>query len=245
MKVCAVIPAAGRGTRLGAEGPKILSPLTADQTIWSILHTKLARLVDHIHLVLSPEGAARFPPLPAQVSSSLQPAPLGMGDAIFGGHAVWSAYDAILVIWGDQVFVSRDTIRRTLAAMTDPLRHAVLPVTRMEKPYVEYHFGGERLTQVLQSREGDICAPGGMGDVGTFLLGTAGLKDTWEAYLATAPRGATTGEINFLPFLPFLSAQGWTVQPLEVPDATEARGINTREDLAFFQSLYKDGGKQA
>ena len=56
--------------------------------------------------------------------------------------------------------------------------------------------------------------------------------------LPSAPRGGGTGEINFLPFLPFLSRAGWTVTPLEVADATEARGINTKDDLAFFQSLY-------
>ena len=56
MRICAVIPAAGRGTRLGANGPKILTPLTDTQTVWDILHGRLAPLVDHIHLVLSPEG---------------------------------------------------------------------------------------------------------------------------------------------------------------------------------------------
>jgi bifunctional UDP-N-acetylglucosamine pyrophosphorylase/glucosamine-1-phosphate N-acetyltransferase len=106
MTICAVIPAAGRGTRLGGDGPKILTPLTDTQTVWDILHAKLAPRVDHIHLVLSPEGAAVFPALPAHVSHSIQSAPTGMGDAIFRGHAVWSRYDAILIVWGDQVFVS-------------------------------------------------------------------------------------------------------------------------------------------
>jgi hypothetical protein len=69
-------------------------------------------------------------------------------------------------------------------------------------------------------------------------LGTKGLKTAWEEYLKTAPRGRGTDEINFLPFLPFLSRDGWTITPLEVADATEARGINTKDDLAFFQSLY-------
>lgn len=55
-----------------------------------------------------------------------------------------------------------------------------------------------------------------------------------------APRGGQTGEINFLPFLPFLAAHGWSISPLTVADATEARGINTKEDLAFFQGLYKE-----
>ncbi|HVW74463.1 MAG TPA: NTP transferase domain-containing protein [Rhizomicrobium sp.] len=238
MRICAVIPAAGRGTRLGSGRPKILAPLTARDTIWSVLHARLAPLVDHIHLVLSPDGAAQFPALPANVSVSVQPEPVGMGDAIFRGFDVWSRHDAVLIVWGDQVFVSADTLTRAIAAMGTPYRQAVLPVTRMAIPYVEYIFDGQRLAKVLQTREGDTTTPNGFSDVGTFLLATNGLKPAWENYLNTAPRGQGTGEINFLPFLPFLSAQGWTITPLEVADATEARGINTKDDLAFFQSLY-------
>jgi bifunctional UDP-N-acetylglucosamine pyrophosphorylase / glucosamine-1-phosphate N-acetyltransferase len=240
MRICAVIPAAGRGTRLGSDVPKILTPLTDTKTVWSILQQKLASLVDHIHLVLSPDGAAAFPDHPAHVSHSIQPAPTGMGDAIFRGFPVWSNYDAILVVWGDQVFVSTDTLSRAIAALNNPRHQAVLPVTRMKRPYVEYVFEGERLTRVLQSREGDATTPNGFSDVGTFLLTTEGLQPAWRAYLETAPRGTQTGEINFLPFLPFLSAQGWRIRALEVANATEARGINTPDDLDFFRKLYKN-----
>jgi bifunctional N-acetylglucosamine-1-phosphate-uridyltransferase/glucosamine-1-phosphate-acetyltransferase GlmU-like protein len=239
MRVCAVIPAAGRGSRLGIGGPKILASVSEGETIWSVLYAKLAPLVDHIHLVLSPEGAAAFPPLPPNISYSIQPEPLGMGDAIFGARAAWSGFDAILIVWGDQVFVSTGTLRRALDALVSPQHQAVLPVTRMARPYVEYLFEGGRLTDVLQTREGDETAPNGFSDVGTFLLTTRGLIEAWNGYQAQALRGGATGEINFLPFLPMLSTQGWTVTPLEVADATEARGINTREDLSFFQNLYR------
>ena len=214
MKICAVIPAAGHGTRLGSDRPKILTPLTDTETVWSILHQKLSPVVDHIHLVLSPQGGKQFPDLPDNVSHSVQPTPTGMGDAIFRGHNVWSNYDAILIVWGDQVFVSSDTLQRAIAALTASRRQAVLPVTRMAAPYVEYVFEGDRLVRVLQTREGDITTPNGYSDVGTFLLATEGLKQHWDDYLAGAPRGGKTGEINFLPFLPFLSAQNWTIRPL-------------------------------
>ena len=238
MKICAVIPAAGRGTRLGSDLPKILTPLTARDTIWSILHARLAPLVDHIHLVLSPDGAKQFPALPADVSVSIQPEPIGMGDAIFRGFDTWSQYDAVLIVWGDQVFVSRDTLSRAIAALGQAQNHAVLPVTRMGVPYVEYVFDGSCLTRVLQTREGDTTAPNGFSDVGTFLLTTQGLKPAWDSFLENARAGSGTGEINFLPFLPFLSMRGWMITPIEVADTTEARGINTKDDLAFFQSLY-------
>ena len=93
---------------------------------------------------------------------------------------------------------------------------------------------------MLQTREGDITTPDGLSDVGTFLLTTGGMKAAWEQYLAGGVHGSHTGEINFLPFLPFLSRQGWRIQPLEVADATEARGINTPGDLDFFRNLYKN-----
>jgi bifunctional N-acetylglucosamine-1-phosphate-uridyltransferase/glucosamine-1-phosphate-acetyltransferase GlmU-like protein len=220
--------------------PKLLTPLTATQTVWSILHAKLSPLVDHIHLVLSPEGAAAFSALPANVSYSIQPSPVGMGDAIFRGHDTWSGFDATLIVWGDQVFVSTDTLARAIAALGATAKSGVLPVTAMAEPYVEYVWKGDRLSDVRQSREGDACTPNGLSDVGTFLLSTHGLKAAWEKYLARAPRGGQTGEINFLPFLPFLAAHGWAIKPMTVADATEARGINTKDDLAFFQSLYKD-----
>jgi len=239
MRICAIIPAAGRGSRLGIAKPKILAPLNAQETIWSVLHGKLAPLVDHIHLVLSPEGARDFPALPPQVSQSIQPQPTGMGDAIFGARAAWEAFDAILIVWGDQVFVSAETLRRALAALTLPDRQVVLPVTRMGVPYVEYVFEANRLAKVLQSREGDKTSPNGFSDVGTFLLTTRGLAAAWADYLSKAASGSHTGEVNFLPFLPFLSAHGWTVTPLEVADATEARGINTPEDLSFFRDVYR------
>ncbi len=241
VRTCAVIPAAGRGSRLGMDRPKILAPLNARQTIWSVLRDKLAPLVDQIHLVLSPEGARDFPPLPPGVSQSIQVEPTGMGDAIFGARAHWQEFDTILVVWGDQVFVSDDTLRRALAALREPQKHVVLPVTRMALPYVEYVFEGAMLTKVLQTREGDRTTPNGYSDVGTFLLGTQDLAAAWNVYLSKAARGGQTGEVNFLPFLPFLSLQGWTVTPLEVADPTEARGINTAEDLSFFRERYKDG----
>ena len=60
MKVCAVIPAAGRGSRLGLDVPKLLVPIAGGATIWSILKDRLKPFVDHIHVVLSPEGAPLF-----------------------------------------------------------------------------------------------------------------------------------------------------------------------------------------
>jgi bifunctional UDP-N-acetylglucosamine pyrophosphorylase/glucosamine-1-phosphate N-acetyltransferase len=238
-----VVPAAGRGSRLGADTPKILAPLGDGQTVLSVLCRKLLAVADHINLIVSPDGrepisaAIEQQALNDRITLSIQPQPIGMGDAIFCGYRVWSQARTILIVWGDQVFVSIDTLRATCALHRGDDRTLVIPVVAMAEPYVEYLFhDSDRLIAVKQSREGETCMPGGYADIGTFALSVAGLRMSWLRYLNRAEIGGATREINFLPFLPWLSAHQWNVRRLTVADEREARGINTPQDLAFFQS---------
>ena len=244
-RVCAVVPAAGRGSRLGGDGPKILTPLGGGQSILTVLCRKLLAVADHINLIVSPEGRRAISEtieregVAHRTTFAVQPAPIGMGDAIFCGYPVWSRARTILIVWGDQVFVSSETLGRACALQAGDNATFVIPIVALAQPYVEYLFdGADRLIAVKQSREGDICAPGGYGDLGTFVLSVAELRDRWREYLGSAGVGDATGEINFLPFLRFLSEHQWRVRRFTVADEREARGVNTPEDLAFFQSIF-------
>jgi bifunctional UDP-N-acetylglucosamine pyrophosphorylase / glucosamine-1-phosphate N-acetyltransferase len=238
------VPAAGRGSRLGGSLPKLLAPLGHGATVWSVLSRKLLAVTDHISLIVSPAG---FAPLRAvierdglgdRVSLSLQPTPAGMGDAIFCGAPAWSRAAFVLVVWGDQAFVSVATLAQACAMHNGDATTIVLPLVEMARPYVEYQFDdGGRLGAIRQSREGDACSGYGSADIGTFVLSVPGLMAHWCEYRATSSTGALTGEINFLPFLTWLAARGWAIKRLSVVDPREARGINTPEDLMFFQSI--------
>jgi bifunctional UDP-N-acetylglucosamine pyrophosphorylase/glucosamine-1-phosphate N-acetyltransferase len=247
--VCAVLPAAGRGSRLGLGHPKLLTPVAGRATVWSLLSSRLDGLVDHIHLVVSPADLELFErvldehPLGTPVTTGVQTEPTGMGDAVFRGCSTWSRADVVLVIWGDQVHVSRETVEAGIRLHRAAPRRIVLPLVSLAEPYVEYLFDEEgHLDAVRQTREGDRCRPGGLGDVGAFLLSTRGLVHEWERYLDEAvSRGATTAEVNFLPFLVFLAGRDWEVLRLDVADPLEAKGINTPADLELFRALYADG----
>lgn len=245
MKTCAIIPAAGRGSRLNSALPKLVLPITHTKTLWNVLKQTLT-MVDHIHVIVSPEGEPIIREhlahdLTSQtVSLSIQPKPIGMGDAIFQGYKVWSQAEKIVVVWGDQAFISRETCHRALQRHQGTPQSMVLPLTLTSTPYVEYVFDAHtQLTHVKQSREGDICSAEGFSDVGIFVLSVKGLWEAWHAYLLLNPRGKYTNELNFLPFLPFLAARGWHVCPLLVKNSLEARGINTPDDLLFTQQYYE------
>ncbi|WP_256862571.1 NTP transferase domain-containing protein [Microbispora sp. GKU 823] len=237
-RLCAVIPAAGRGTRLGLGIPKIMVEIADGVTVWHVLHQRLRPYVEHVHVVMSPEGEGPFRALAAEqiaggeVSVSVQDEPTGMGGAIFGAAPHWEAYGTILVVWGDQAGLSPVTVDRVVRAHGKGL---TLPLVPMPDPYVEYELDGDgTLVRVRQSREGDECRPGGLSDVGVFCLSTEGLREEWTRYLDEAALGARTGEVNFLPFLPCLSRErNWPVTVVPVTDPDEARGVNTADDLEY------------
>jgi bifunctional UDP-N-acetylglucosamine pyrophosphorylase / glucosamine-1-phosphate N-acetyltransferase len=249
MKLCAIVPAAGRGSRLGVDIPKVFVPILPDITIWDAVRGKLSQVADHLVLVLSPDGLTYLEKNRASFKSdsfakteiALQPTPLGMGDAIFGATEFWREYDDLLVVWGDQFNLSMQTLTACLELHANSEKPALtLPIVRMTKPYVEYVFNSDgQLDQIRQSREGDACEPNGFSDVGVFLLsGGPVLSDEWARFRAGANTGSVTGEVNFLPFLVHLSSQAkWPVNRYETHDPSEAIGINTPDDLAFAREL--------
>jgi bifunctional N-acetylglucosamine-1-phosphate-uridyltransferase/glucosamine-1-phosphate-acetyltransferase GlmU-like protein len=228
--------------------PKVFVPILPGVTIWHAVRGQLSQVVTSIILVLSPEGltywedhaAALHPESFKEDRVTVQPSPLGMGDAIFCAVDLWREFDDLLIVWGDQFNLSLATLR---ACLDQHARHGkpalTLPLVRLPQPYVEYVFDDSgRLIQIRQTREGDACEPGGWSDVGVFLLtGGEALIAEWIRYRDKVMPGSMTGEINFLPFLVHLASAGWPVIRYEIDDPAEAVGINTPEDLAFARQL--------
>jgi bifunctional UDP-N-acetylglucosamine pyrophosphorylase/glucosamine-1-phosphate N-acetyltransferase len=173
-------------------------------------------------------------------SVGVQRRPTGMGDAVFCSQRTWQQAKTLLIIWGDQVHVSAETLRSAVALHEGAPRRVVLPLVEVDAPYVAYCFDRfGRLGNVLQRREGDTCPARGLSDVGTFALSTGGLAKAWADYRRGQPRGALTGEVNFLPFLVYLAGRGWEVLTCNVRDPLETRGINTLDDLEWFRTFYE------
>ena len=239
-EICSVIPAAGKGSRLGGNCPKIFTEIYEKKTIWNILNSKLNKFIEHHCLVLNPDSYRQYGhKITPETKISIQKKPIGMGDAIFQGYEHWSLSPYVLIVWGDQVHVSEETIKKVIDSFGENENQIVLPIVRQEKPYVEYIFSSDKLVEIKQSREGDITTPNGYSDIGVFGLSTSGLKAHWENFSQKNTLGSGTGEINFLPFLVYLSnVANWEIFKIIIDDVDESRGINTPEDLNYFRDKY-------
>lgn len=231
----AVIPAAGKGTRLAYSQAKILFPVNG----------KL--IIEHITSLLNPfvsEGIFVFSPKnkedveKAVYQGFEKEKKVVIENSLGMAHSIAVALPFVetpyvIVMWGDQVALSQSTIKNMMEMMQSELTpDCVLALFEQENPYVHYAQGIDgKLEAVLQKREGDTMPVQGLADAGVFVFRTEKLKKLFEVFSQqTAPRGKLTGEWNFLPLLPWFDQASNGILAYHLSDREEARGINSRED---------------
>lgn len=241
--ICAIVPAAGRGSRLNMKIPKVFLPITKKTNVWDLIKNNLSPFVDEIILILSPFANSwrkkKSIPLSAhkncKIRAVIQKKPKGMADAIFNTTTRIDSYQNILIVWGDQANVSQNTIRRLIKLhfKNKEKKTISLPLVQRTNPYVKYILNKKnQIESILQKREGDNCGKAGLSDIGVFLIsGGKKLKSAWNQCQKNSCKGATTGEQNFLPFLQYLSYnKKWCTKIFEIKNKMEGQGINTKSD---------------
>jgi bifunctional UDP-N-acetylglucosamine pyrophosphorylase/glucosamine-1-phosphate N-acetyltransferase len=237
-----VIPAAGTGSRLGADMPKLLVPVNAKPMIEHLL-SLYAGAADRVVVVVSPAARAQVQAALVntrfEVSFAVQARPTGMLDAILLAAEVVKAAAPrrVLVTWCDQIAV----LPRTVADVVDAARGApepalVMPTCRGAHPYVHLVRDADgRIVRVLHRREGDDMPRVGESDAGVFDLSLDAYSRLLPQYAAAPEIGARTGERNFVPFVARVAAVDRVVTiPCREPE--EAIGINTPEELAMLEA---------
>lgn len=235
MKRALIIPAAGRGSRLQSDIPKVLYPIAGRPMVDHLLDL-YTPFVDACVLVVSPEFedlVRRHCAHRQHVSYAVQAHPDGMLPAILVAAPTLADHrpESVWITWCDQVAIRPSTLSR-LAALTEtePVPNLVFPTVRKRDPYIHFDRDQEgRITTVRHRREGDAMPDIGEGDSGLFAVSRSAYFDLLPAFAAEVQQGAATGERNFLPFIPWIAKRG-AVITYEVEDELESLGVNTASD---------------
>ena len=237
-----IVPAAGLGTRLGADRPKLLVPVAGVPMIDRLLdlfadYVAAATIV--VHPSFEREVRAHLDAGRRRASTVVQHQPTGMLDAIMLADADVRRVrpDEVWIVWCDQVAIHPATIR-TLAALTasHPDSALILPTVRRATPYIHLHRAPDgRIDRILHRREGDAMPAEGESDMGLFALPRTTFTELLPRYAAAVAPGAATRERNFLPFIAWAGREHEVVTFPSV-DAVEAVGVNTREELQLVEA---------
>jgi len=242
-----LIPAAGRGSRLQYNRPKILYPINGRPILYHLIGLFRAHCSSFV-FVASPDGEKEISNELAKMVKEIeykiviQPEPTGMADAI------WRAKNSIdtdftVVVWGDQICLRETTICKTLEFhQSNPNNTLTFPTVWKKDPYIHFERNESgQIKKVLQAREGEINVDEGENDCGMFALRTHSLFDLLgKNRVEDSVLGAKTGEQNLLQLFPEFEKLGGKVTTLRIATEEETLGVNTLEDAKVAEQLLHD-----
>jgi bifunctional UDP-N-acetylglucosamine pyrophosphorylase/glucosamine-1-phosphate N-acetyltransferase len=244
-KWTAIIPAAGNGTRLGYDKPKILYPILGRPIVDWIIDS-LDSVVSNFIFVLSNSGINQVEPylkkkLPGRYTIVVQEEPTGMADAIYLTKE-WVKTPYAIVMWGDQATFTAETIA-ACSYFHEKISNAslTLPTITIENPYIDIiRNESQRVIKVLQSREGEVDRAIGENDCGLFFFDCQCLFSTIsEACKSRINLGSVTKELNLLPLIPIFENFHEGVKTVSLSDPTEALGINNEVEVMNVVKILK------
>ncbi|MEK7831163.1 MAG: NTP transferase domain-containing protein [Acidobacteriota bacterium] len=248
MKRLLIIPAAGLGSRLESKTPKLLYPVNGRPMI-NYLFELYAPVVSRFVVVLHPANVERVQrhcaTLRLPVEFDVQASPTGMLDAILIPQQRVRSYepDQVWITWCDQIGVHPRTVWRLADSAGDAA--VVMPTATKPEPYIHFERDDQnRIVGLRQRREGDRMPERGEGDLGLFSLSREAYLEMLPRYSEQAVTGDATKERNFLPFIPWLSAQGKNVQTFPAYAEIESVGVNTKADLKLIAEYLANGHGQ-
>lgn len=245
MPTALVILAAGQGTRMNSDQPKVLHQIGGAPLIAHALAAGAA-LAPERTVVVTGHGAAAV----EAAVSAIDPAAtcVRQNEQLGTGHAVLQAAPAldgfsgdVIVLYGDTPFVSAETLAAMQSARAG--HDIVVLGFRAADPgrYGRLVMEGERLVRIVEAADAsgddhaiDFCNSGLM----------AADAATLFALLAEVGNGNAAGEY-YLTDVPELAvARGLSATAIACPQA-ETLGINTRAELAAAEALFQEARRAA
>jgi bifunctional UDP-N-acetylglucosamine pyrophosphorylase/glucosamine-1-phosphate N-acetyltransferase len=233
----AIVLAAGKGTRMKSELPKVLHAIAGRPMIGHVLASLEPLDPSRVVVVVAPGMES--------VATAVAPHPTAIQAEQLGtGHAVLAAKEAmgptprdILIVYGDTPFISTATFERLLARRrAADLPAAVVLGMRPADPgeYGRLIVDGEgRLEAIVEHREA-TAAQREIGLCNSGVMAVDG-KLLWEL-LVEVGNGNAKGEYYLTDIVALARRRGLACAAVEAP-AEELIGINSRAELAAAEAL--------
>ena len=237
-----LILAAGEGTRMRSDRPKVLHPLCGRPMIeWPIAAAREAG-AGRVVVVDGPKRALADA-LPDGVEVAIQEEPNGTGDAVRSAADHIGADDTVLVLYGDVPLITADAITALARAHDENGASATMATMELEDPSgygrVVRSSDGSVERVVETKKPGDATAEEeAIREVNTGIYAFDG-GDLVEALRALTSDNAQ-GELYLPDVLPLMRADGKEIAAHVVTDPTLTLGVNTRVELATARRLAQD-----
>ncbi|PWC19424.1 bifunctional UDP-N-acetylglucosamine diphosphorylase/glucosamine-1-phosphate N-acetyltransferase GlmU [Brenneria corticis] len=232
-----VILAAGKGTRMYSDLPKVLHPLAGKPMVQHVIDAAMTIGAQHVHLVYGHGGDLLKQTLSDQALNwVLQAEQLGTGHAMQQAAPYFADDEDILMLYGDVPLISPPTLRRLL--QSKPQGGIGLLTVKLDDPtgygrivrengaivgIVEHKDASEEQRRINEINTGILVANG---------------KDL-QRWLSQLKNDNTQGEYYITDIIATAAAEGRSVVAVHPERLSEVEGVNNRLQLAALERVYQ------
>ncbi len=229
-----IVLAAGQGTRMRSDLPKVLHPIGGRPLLECVCNTAAALAPERIHVVYGHGGAEVRERL-----GHLEVHWVEQAEQLGTGHAVAQAIDAVdpgsrvLVLYGDVPLITAGTLRR-LAAAADGERLALLTV-RLSDPtgYGRVVRGADGAVCRIVEQKDATTDEAAIDEINTGFLAVGAAR--LAGWLARLGNDNAQGEYYLTDIFAMAAADSVPIATEGTGDAEEVMGINDRVQLATLE----------
>lgn len=231
------ILAAGKGTRMYSDLPKVLHSLAGKPMVQHVIDTALQLGADNIHLVYGHGGDLLQQKLAGQpVNWVLQAEQLGTGHAMQQAAPYFKNDEDVLILYGDVPLIAGETLKKLMAAkpeggiglltinLDDPSGYG-----RIERQHgqiigiVEHKDASETQRQIKEINTGILVANGG----------------DLKRWLSKLTNNNVQGEFYLTDIIAIAHAEGRKIEAVHPARQSEVDGVNNRLQLATLERIYQ------
>jgi bifunctional UDP-N-acetylglucosamine pyrophosphorylase/glucosamine-1-phosphate N-acetyltransferase len=233
-----LVLAAGKGTRMKSERPKVLHPLAGRSMIHHVLTTAAALAPERAVVVLAPDMgavAAEVDRGPLAAVIAHQEPQLGTGHAVMVARQHLPPQGEVLVLYGDTPLVAVDTLQQLLDARR--AAGAAVAVLGFRPPdttgYGRLAWDAQGLAAIVEERHADeALKSAGACNAGIMAFDAARLGALLDALEIKQPKG----EYYLTDVVAHARARGWACTAIEGPYEA-GLGVNSQGQLADAEAL--------
>jgi bifunctional UDP-N-acetylglucosamine pyrophosphorylase/glucosamine-1-phosphate N-acetyltransferase len=245
----AVILAAGKGTRLKSDLPKVLHPLFGKPLLIRVLDTLAELNVSEACVIVGHgreqvteaiSGYAFGDAAAAQVSTVVQEPQLGTGHALLQVRqklADWTSFDGnVLILSGDVPLLQPESLARLQKAHLDSQNDLTLLAATLNNPfgYGRVITEGRAVTRIVEQKDAtDFEKAVPLVNTGIYCLNWAKISPL----LDQLSNNNAQGEFYLTDVIALAVKAGYCVGIEHLDDPDEMLGVNSRADLAMCHDI--------
>jgi bifunctional UDP-N-acetylglucosamine pyrophosphorylase/glucosamine-1-phosphate N-acetyltransferase len=238
--LAAIILAAGEGTRMKSQTPKVLHTIAGRPMISWVISAVQAVKARPCAVVIGHRAKQVAEALPAGVQTAVQDRLLGTGHAVLAAQAGFKGYQGdILVLCGDAPLIQVQTLRRLVQAHRRQKAAATILTAVLAEPYgygriLRDADDPRRVCKIVEERDASNAERAILEvNSGAYCFSAAEL---WRTLQRVGNRNSKC-EYYLTDVIGLLCAEGKMVAGLSVDEPEEILGVNSRSQLADAEAV--------